>query len=35
MKECLNFGINDQYGVWGGTTPQERVKIREARRKSR
>ena len=34
-KQCLDFGISDQYGVWGGTTPQERVKIREVRRKSR
>jgi WhiB family redox-sensing transcriptional regulator len=35
IAECLEFGISEQYGVWGGTTPQERVKIREQRRKSK
>jgi len=23
-KECLDYGINETWGCWGGTTPQER-----------
>lgn len=26
--ECLNAGIGERYGIWGGTTPKERRRIR-------
>jgi WhiB family redox-sensing transcriptional regulator len=28
INECLAFGINEQHGVWGGTTPEERRRLR-------
>jgi WhiB family redox-sensing transcriptional regulator len=28
ISECLEYGINEEYGVWGGTTPVERHAIR-------
>lgn len=28
IDECLNYGINETYGVWGGTTPTERAALR-------
>jgi WhiB family transcriptional regulator, redox-sensing transcriptional regulator len=30
---CLQWAIdaNEQYGVWGGTTPRERIALRKAR----
>ena len=33
--ECLNYAINNfqDYGVWGGTTEKERVRIRRSRNK--
>jgi WhiB family redox-sensing transcriptional regulator len=27
-KECLEYGIREDYGVWGGTTPLERKTLR-------
>lgn len=34
LFECLEFALvnNERYGVWGGTTPDERVAIRRKRR---
>lgn len=29
--ECLDYGLNEKYGVWGGTTPTERARMREYR----
>lgn len=31
ISDCLEYGINEVYGVWGGTTPSERARIREHR----
>lgn len=28
---CLEAGIDEQYGVWGGTSPEERKKLRRRR----
>jgi WhiB family redox-sensing transcriptional regulator len=28
ISECLAYGINEAYGVWGGTTPAERYEMR-------
>lgn len=35
VKEpCREYGIeNEQYGIWGGTSPEQRRKIRSTRRK--
>lgn len=29
VTECLQYGIHEAYGVWGGTTPSERAAMRE------
>lgn len=29
IKECIDYGIDETYGVWGGTTPVERQAMRE------
>lgn len=31
MDKCLEYGIEENYGVWGGTTPTERAAMRNAR----
>lgn len=31
INECLAYGINETYGVWGGTTPVERQAMRESK----
>lgn len=31
IDRCLEYGINEQYGVWGGTTPVERALMRRQR----
>lgn len=31
VSECLEYGINETYGVWGGTTPSERNILRNNR----
>lgn len=31
ISECLEYGIRETYGVWGATTPTERVLLREKR----
>jgi len=28
--DCLDYGLDERYGVWGMTTPRERARIREA-----
>lgn len=28
-NECLEYGIKETYGVWGGTTPSERSLLRD------
>lgn len=28
INECLNYGLEETYGVWGGTTPTERQALR-------
>ena len=30
--QCLWDGIDEKYGIWGGTTPVERTKMRDAKR---
>lgn len=32
-KECLDFAMRsgENHGVWGGTTPEERIRVRRAR----
>ena len=36
-RECLEFAINsyETHGVWGGTTPEERVRLRRQRSDAR
>jgi WhiB family redox-sensing transcriptional regulator len=34
QAECLETGINEVYGIWGGTTDAERRQIRSNRRKA-
>jgi len=35
MKECFTFGVvsQQQYGIWGGTSAEDRKDIRSKRRK--
>ena len=28
-EQCLAFGLDEEFGVWGGTTPDERKALRE------
>lgn len=28
MAKCLKVGMFEEYGIWGGTTPQQRQKLR-------
>jgi WhiB family redox-sensing transcriptional regulator len=28
MDKCLKVGMFEEYGIWGGTTPQQRKQIR-------
>ncbi len=34
-RECLDFALRnaEMHGIWGGTTPEERVRARRARRR--
>ncbi len=32
---CLEFGLHQPDGIWGGTTPGERRRIRRRRRRGR
>lgn len=32
MAACLTYGMDEDDGVWGGTTPSERRRIRRQRR---
>lgn len=34
-EECLGYALKhrEQYGIWGGTTPQERLALRRAAKK--
>ena len=36
LEACLNFALvnNERYGVWGGTTPEERIQLRKEMRQS-
>lgn len=36
-QECLDFAIRtgEMHGVWGGTTPEERIRARRNRNRSR
>jgi WhiB family redox-sensing transcriptional regulator len=34
VAECMAFGINEPFGIWGGTTEVERRKIRKLQRKA-
>ena len=29
ISECLQVGVYEEYGIWGGTTPDQRKKIRK------
>jgi hypothetical protein len=31
--ECLEFGLYEHFGIWGGRTYRERVRIIKARRR--
>lgn len=31
MDKCLKVGMFEDYGIWGGTTPQQRRKIKKER----
>jgi len=31
---CLDAGLDERFGIWGGTTERERVRLRAARRGS-
>lgn len=31
QSECLDAGLHEQAGMWGGTTPKERQRIRMER----
>ena len=33
-KECLDIGIKETYGVWGGLTPQDRTPLQKSARVS-
>jgi WhiB family redox-sensing transcriptional regulator len=33
-SECLAAGINERYGVWGGTTPRQRRDMRSSDRRA-
>lgn len=33
--DCLEYGLHDQHGIWGGLTPNERQTERERRRINR
>lgn len=37
LQQCLEFALinNEKYGVWGGTTPEERKAIRKERREGK
>ena len=28
ISQCLRVGLREEYGIWGGTTPSQRSKIR-------
>jgi hypothetical protein len=34
LESCLEFALvnNERWGIWGGTTPEERTKLRKERR---
>jgi len=29
VSECLQVGVYEDFGIWGGTTPQQRKRIRQ------
>jgi len=29
VSECLQVGVYEEFGIWGGTTPQQRKRIRQ------
>lgn len=29
--ECLEAGLSEDYGIWGGLSPKQRMRIRKAR----
>ena len=31
LNECLARGLHERHGVWGGTTPQERERLRNGK----
>lgn len=33
--ECLEYGLDEQHGIWGATTRNERVKIKRRRNQAR
>lgn len=35
IDECLEFGLYENYGIWGGTTRMERRAIRKRRDRAR
>lgn len=34
LEQCLEFALtnNERYGIWGGTSPDERIQLRKERR---
>jgi WhiB family redox-sensing transcriptional regulator len=35
IAECLEYGLNERFGIWGGTTEEERRNIRRRRMRSK
>lgn len=35
QAQCLEMGMKEKHGVWGMTTPQERIQIKRAERKQK
>lgn len=34
VAECLAYGLNEEYGLWGGKSPRQRRELRDGLRKS-
>ena len=28
LAQCLEYGLSENHGIWGGTTPRDRAKLR-------
>jgi WhiB family transcriptional regulator, redox-sensing transcriptional regulator len=34
-EPCLEFGLHEEFGIWGGKTVRDRQRLRKARRQGR